>query len=369
MSNTTINPLETLVATLEKQNIEKRDMIVPAAKITYRDGQLWVQQKGFDDMVAYDATQTFHNQVSDKLGIPKKYYERMMVEYPALLEENINGWLSKGEATKYLLRTWEKTGDEANIVRAFLSNRYKLLDNYDVLFAALDAIKEMGIKDKIKITKAEVTEKRMYLHITCPEIEHDATDFLKNYLKDNDAVGNGIISGLVITNSEVGLGTFEVRPRAVIVKCANGLIAIDDRFKKIHLGGRMEEGEIVWSENTKQANYKLIMSQTKDAVKTYLSAEYLGKMVAKIAEANKIKLEFPYDTVQNVCKELSISDAHRKSILNYFMEDGDLKASGVFQAITREAQNMDADTQFEIESEVFMLLPKIGKFDKPFTKN
>jgi hypothetical protein len=51
------------------------------------------------------------------------------------------------------------------------------------------------------------------------------------------------------------------------------------------------------------------------------------------------------------------------------VQDGDLKASGIFQAITRKAQEMDADRQYEAEADAFSILPKIHKFDKPFSRN
>lgn len=361
-----INELPTLIATLEKENAEKKDIVMKGASLGYRGGKLWVQDsKNFTEFHDYVPTELCHQQISEKLGIPKKYYERMMVEHPELLEHNINLWLAKDEKIKYLLRTFDNDG--SGIARALLSDRFHMLDNYDVLFNALQAIKEMGVK--VEITKAQVTDKRMYLHVVCPEIEIQADAFLREYLKTNDAVGNGIVSGLVISNSEVGLGTFEIRPRAVICKCNNGMVVKDDSYKRVHLGAKMDTGEIAWSEKTKQKNFELIMSQTQDAVRQFLSADHLGKMVHKIAEAHKIQLEHPIDTIQHVCKELAVNDTRKAEILKYFCEDGDSKASGVFQAITRSAQNMGADEQYDVEAAAFAILPNIKKFDKPFSTN
>lgn len=358
------NPLTSLVELLEDQHTRKQDMVMRGSTITYRDGKLHVEQ-GPGLFTDYTPTSLCHDQIAAKLGIPVKYYERMMESYPELLEYNINMWLAKDQKVKYLLRCFGNDG--GGVARALLSDRFHILDNHDVLFSALQAIKEMGVK--VKIDKAEVTDKRMYLHVSCPEVETQAEEFLKNYLKSNDAVGNGIVSGLVITNSEVGLGTFEIRPRAVIVKCNNGLIMKDESYKRVHLGTRMDEGSVEWSDRTKKKNFELVMSQTQDAVKTFLSEKYLGKMIERIADAHQIALEHPIDTIQNVCKELGIGEEHKRDILKYFVEDGDPRASGVFQAVTRSAQNMGADAQWEIETAAFGLLPKIKKFDKPFSNN
>jgi hypothetical protein len=291
----------------------------------------------------------------------------MQTERPQLLDMNVNGWLQQMAGKNVLLRTFETPDLTNNIARAFLSDRYLALDNYDVLFAVLDAIKRMGVKVEIK--NADVTDRRLYLNVVCPDIEIQAHDFLKNYLKDNNGAGNGIVSGFTISSSEVGCGQFSVRPRAVIIKCNNGLIKPEVAFSRVHLGGKLETGIIQWSQETRNRNYQLVMSQVTDAIKTYLSADYLGKMVADIAAAHDIKLEYPLDTVQHVCKELRYNDDQRRSILDYFITDGDTQASGIVHAITRHAQKEDPDTRNEMELDAFKIVPKIKGFDRQFSGN
>jgi hypothetical protein len=354
--------LSSLVTKLELQKDMKRDIVAPAKFIHMdKSGILTV-----DGEHNFNPNRLFESQIAEKLGIPSNYYQKMKESIPEVLAENVNGWLNYSPRKQYLVRAWAQP-EQIGIARAFLSDRYNIIDNYDVLFAALDAIKKTGVS--VEITKAEVTEHRMYLHVVCPEIEVAADEFLREYLKENDAVGNGIISGFVISNSEVGSGTFEIRPRAVICKCNNGLVVKDERFRKYHLGSQMYSGEIVWSERTKQKNYELIISQTEDAVKTFLSKGYLGNMIEKIAQIHQIPLTHPIDAVQNVCTHLRINEDQKVNILNYFLKDGVHNAGGIFQAVTRGAQHMDADTQHEVEMSISELMPKIQKFDKPFSKN
>lgn len=353
--------LQSLVNKLELQRESKLDLVTPAKDIFVTEGDIFhVGEHRFQ------ANRLFENQVASKLGIPVNYYQKMKDNLPDLLSNNINDWLDFTPSKNFLVRAFQQP-EQLGIARAFLSDRYHIIDNYDVLFAALEAIQKTGVK--VEITKAEVTDTRMYLHVTCPEVEVAADEFLREYLKENDAAGNGIISGFVISNSEVGAGTFEIRPRAVICKCNNGLVVKDDRFRRYHLGAQMEKGEIVWSERTKQKNYELIISQTQDAVNTFLSKDYLGKMIEKIAVAHQIELKHPIDAVQNVCTHLGITEEHKANVLQYFLKDGIHNAGGIFHAITRESQNMDADTQHDIEANITDLIPKIIKFDKPFSRN
>lgn len=357
--------LEELVATLDAQNLTKADYVLPTSKLRMTEAGILVAEG--TKRIQYEPNEVWHDGAAFMLNIPGGYYKRMQKDCPELMAASVNKWLDlRKTGAGVMMRTFES--EDRAIARAMLSDRYNILDNYDVLFAALDAIRATGLN--IQITEATVTDKRLYLCVTAPEIEVDAREVLKNYLKEKDAeVGNGIISGFIISNSEVGQGSFEIRPRAVVLKCKNGMISTDDRFRRVHLGGQLGEGQILWSEQTKQKNFELVISQTKDAINTFLSKDYLTGMIEKLHLASTQTLERPVDTVQNVCKELMVTEERRNSILKHFMSGGDHNASGVLHALTMEAQSMDADDRFEMEAKAFNIITKITSFDKPFSKN
>lgn len=357
--------LQQLVSTLEAQHTSKADYILPAESIYMKDGLI---QSGHADLPRiYTPNEVMHEGLSERLEIPMAYYRRMRAQRPELLDTSVSSWLQHLGGKNVMLRTFEGQELSTNVARALLSDRYLALDNYDVLFAALDAIKKSGIK--VDVTHADVTDRRLYLNCVAPQVEVDAKETLKGYLTTRDGVGNGIISGFTITNSEVGQGQFLVRPRAVILKCNNGMIVPDDSFSRIHLGQKLDEGMVKWSQETRNKNYELIMSQVGDAVKTFLSHEYLGKVIERLAAAQQVKLDNPIDTVQNVCKSLRYTEAQRHKILGFFLEGGDHAASGVTHAITRHAQDEDPDTRQDMETQAFNILPGIKGFDKKFSGN
>lgn len=360
--------LQELVSTLQIQDAQKADYVLPASVI--RMSTEGIQAAGTKGLI-YQPNTVLHSHLSTKLQIPSAYYQRMQCNAPELLHTNVNQWLNLYEDKKgLLLRTFESNG--GNTARGLLSDRYGILDNFDVLMAALDAIKASGIRVEIK--ESSITEKRMYVHIIAPEVEVNGERALRNYLTSGqNIVGNGVVGGLVISNSEVGFGSFEIRPRAVIGRCNNGLIVKDDRFRRVHLGAKLEGGSISWSEKTKQKNFELVISQTKDAVSQFLSEGYLTSIVQKIEAASHQTLDNPVDTVHHVVKhvatKLSMPEERRNSILNYFIQSGDHAASGIFQSLTHEAQTMNADDRFDMETIAFEILPSIKGFDKPFGKN
>src|SRR3954463_6656554 len=153
--------LQQLVKTLELQHAEKRDYVVPSKTLIMAEGILQVNGQ------FYKPNTVCHEGLSEKLSIPMNYYRRMQTERPQLLDLSVNHWLQHQAGKNVLLRTFE--GVEQNVARAFLSDRYLALDNYDVLFAVLDAIKKMGVRVEIK--NADVTEKRLYLNVVAPEVE------------------------------------------------------------------------------------------------------------------------------------------------------------------------------------------------------
>jgi len=362
-----IHPLQALIGKLDAQNIAKEDIVIGNKDIQYQANT----EKGQMLMIGqnlYRPTEIAHTQISEKLEIPRAYYNKMRVSHPELLEQNINMWLSKKEKTKFLLRTF-KYADADNVCRAMLSNRYNILDNYDVLFTALEAIQKTGIH--VEIIKADITDSKMYLHIVAPEIHVEATELLDGYLANRSTAktGSGIISGLTISNSEVGMGTFEIAGRAQILQCQNGLHDRNAKFRQVHLGARMDEGHIQWSNTTKSKNYELIMSQVQDSVKVYLSKDYLGQLTDKLQRAKEQPIDHPTVVIETLSNTIGIPDSHRAAILNYYIKDNDHSALGILNATTRATQSMGADSQNDIEAAAFSILPKIKSFDKPHSAN
>lgn len=99
-----------------------------------------------------------HAQLASILGITKPYYDRMRQssDMPTLqlLCSNINHWL-KRHGKRFMIRTLD------NHVRAFMSDKYKPRDNFDLLNACLQPIMESGAS----ITRLDLTESKFYARV------------------------------------------------------------------------------------------------------------------------------------------------------------------------------------------------------------
>lgn len=381
--------LPELVQELQKQNLLKKDFVVPSNCISMKDGKLIITnhkenqqlQKilneiniGFSDEInnstVLQPMGIFHEQLAEKLSIPKKYYDKMNVTaHLPILDENVSYWM-KGEKTSYLLRTFLDKEEKSGYVRAILSDRFKVIDHYDILLAVLAAINETGLNIQIDAGGCDITDTRMYARFICPDIEIKAPELLKNYRNPKGGEqSDSIISGFVITNSEVGYGTMSISPRAKILACKNGLITTKEKFSQVHLGGKMEQySEIQWSENTKQKNLDLIIAQVKDYVLRFASKEFLGESIAKLIEKNK-ELEHPSDAVFNICNKMNISEERQKDILSIFMKSGDSTSFGLSQALTFFAHDKaGADMQYDLEMGSLEVVNNVQNYDKPVPK-
>jgi hypothetical protein len=377
--------LAELVTELKDQNLQKKDFVVPANLLSMENGQLVVNNyndnEGLSKLLKEVKVETaesgklilgclpiLHQHLSEKLDIPKKYYNRIQgLTDTNLIDQNVTHWL-KAMKGNVFLRTFIDNNNNEGFARAILSDRYNVIDNFDVLFSALEAVKSSGLNLKIEDNGCDLSESKMYVRFVAPDVEINAPELLKNYRnpKGGSGVGDGIITGFVITNSELGQGSFSISPRAVVLKCQNGMVFKNDAFGKVHLGSKMEQfSQIDWSEETKRKNYELIQAQVKDAVNQFTSEDFLAKKISELNGYSEIELNHPVETVKNVSRYLNITEEKEKNILDFFMRGGDFSAMGVSQALTFFAhETKDADEAHEMETVAIDILPKIKEMDK-----
>jgi len=137
-------------------------------------------------------------------------------------------------------------------IRAILSDRYRVMDNYDLVFLALDEFKR---KETVEIYRIDLTETMLYLKA------------IDRTLADSVRDGDIVYGGLIIRNSEVGASALRVEPFILRKVCSNGLI-LERSLKKIHLGRQtMEVGEIDWSDETRMLEDRALWAKVRDIIR------------------------------------------------------------------------------------------------------
>ena len=276
--------LEDLAALLRDQQARKVDVVAPAAAIRAQGARLVVDGTepvlGPDGVTAtagsYAPTDVCDQGIADKLGIPAAYLRKMREQKPDLYDANVNGWLA-GDDRRFLLRCL-RGENGMGAARAFLSDGYKIIDNLDVLLAALDGVRQAGMP--VRVDGCDLTERRMYVRIVCEQVRVLAPALLAGYRSPFTGAAGAdnpvVFSGFMITNSETGCGAFSLVPRLVVQVCDNGMTITKDAMRAVHLGERLDEGVVTWSGNTLDKTLALITAKTTDAVTAFLDPGLRG---------------------------------------------------------------------------------------------
>jgi hypothetical protein len=385
--------LQDLAALLQEQHARKVDVVAPADKIRMVDGRLVVKDAetilDLDGVTTTDGvylpTDVCDEGISDKMKIPLPYVRRMRLERPDLYDANVNGWLHgrrpkvvrrlnqetsvfeeevvreavAGDTRSFLIRCFRGDDGSEGIARAFLSDRFKIVDNLDVLTASLDGVREAGVD--VNIVGCDLTERRMYVRIVAPEVQAYARELVKNYRSpfsgkrgDENPV---CFAGFEIGNSETGNGAFTITPRMVLEVCDNGMKRTVDAIRAVHLGGRMDEGTIAWSDDTREKQVALVKAQTRDAVKTFLDVDYMTSVIAEVEAKAGAPVKDAAKTVQVIGKALQFSTDTITGVLDHFIRGGDVTAGGLMNAVTSFAQTIEnADAASDVEESAFKAL-------------
>jgi len=136
--------LQQLAIQIENDARVQKDMIAPTDQIRMNSADkgilLTIEGQG-----QYGVNDNTQSQISARLGIPKRYYDRMQKDAPDLLAHNVNTWFNHKPEPR-MIRTITDGGpsDTDGIARAFLSNRYRRIDHLMVAQAVLPQILEHG---------------------------------------------------------------------------------------------------------------------------------------------------------------------------------------------------------------------------------
>jgi hypothetical protein len=369
--NATLADLSTM---LQEQQTRKVDIVAPSTSIRSRGGLLrirdvepYIDEQGVTLASGwYQPTSIADEGLADKLQIPLSYMRRMRTYNVPLLDDNVNGWLRQDPRT-FLIRCFR--GDEQGsdrkvpgIARAFLSDRYAIMDNLDALLAALDGVRAAGVD--VDIVGCDLTERRMVVRIECPQVQTLAPKLLEGYR--SPFTGDGphgapsgdpvVFAGLVLSNSETGGGAYTITPRITIQVCKNGLTMTKDALRAVHLGGTLEPGTVKWSAETQSRAVALVRSKTVDAVNSFLSPEYLtAKVTAMEAEAGRPVKDV--DHVRAITTGLSFTKEQTDDILGFFVKGGQMTYGGVANAATAYAQTVaDPEVAAQMEAGAARLL-------------
>lgn len=345
--------LSELAAEIERQANAKRDLVAPVSELRMvnLDDKPGLQVGPTEH---YGINEIAHDQIATFTGIPGKYYDRCRLQNPALLAHNVNTWFENEKDNNRLVRTLDGT------TRAFLSDKYRPLENVDLAEAVIPVLLDM----QLEVLSCEITERKLYLKCVDQSINRD--------IPRGHRMGDGshtifdtCVPALIVSNSEVGYGQLSVETGVWTRACTN-MAVFGKEMKKRHVGARHElTADTVMellSDETRMATDKALWLQVRDVVKGAFDEARFQARMDKIAGTVEQKFEAdPVKVVDFTAKRFGMTDGERSSVLTHLINGGSLTRYGLHSAVTRaaeDASSYDRASEFERFGGLIIDLPK-----------
>ncbi len=328
--------LSEVAAEIERQARTKQDYIADTRQLSVtEDGRNLVLKEHGPFQLRDLALQ----QIGSHTGIPVPYMRRMRDDAPELLARNVNHWFRANPAQR-MVRTLNGGA------RAFLSSRYARIDNLEVAETVLPVLSRIAdAKGGMEIVSSEVTENRLYIKAVFPMIRREI---------ESRRVGDIVEAGLLISNSEVGLGAVSIKAFARFLACLNGMTRDGGGAWK-HVGRRADESEEIYAlltDEAKAADDKALLLKVRDTVAATLDESRFVAWIDKIQGTTKERIEGDVPAaVEVLAKTLSLRQDEKSSVLRHLIEGGDLSRFGLMNAVTRTAEDVESyDRATELEA-------------------
>jgi hypothetical protein len=350
-----------------RQSNAKRDIVMPANRLS-------VRSNGHTDLVVdeeYPLTTIAHGQLSDYVGIPKAFYDRLRVstadlrvpmastdDEPTptapLFDVTVNTLLQQKGGEPRLVRMLDGSA------RALLSDSYNPdLDNYDVFKVAARMIEEAGLTPD-NVVSCEVTERRLYIKVVSDKLE--ATINPGNvlpghgYLREPQVVR----AGFILTNSEVGLGSLSIQQTIFKLMCTNLWIK-EEGYRQRHIGKSLETSDdsgAIYRSDTRLAEAQTRLLKLRDHVADTLDETRFLATVATMQESTEAKIEGSVEGAVNAtARKFGLNQTEKEIMLKNLIGGADLSLWGISDAITSTAHSVESyDRATELQAIGFRLL-------------
>lgn len=330
--------LEQLAAELNRQNNAKEDYLISTHSIKMETcGQdlflRLVDGEENDRVEPFEVGEIAHQQIRAYLSIHTKYYTKMLERAPALLAYNVNHWFTNTPKER-MVRTLD------GVARAFVSNSYRFIDNFDIASAVLPVIGEMP---DAHFVSCQITDNRMYIKVVNPNIAAEV------------APGDIVQAGFVITNSETGQGAFSVQPLVYRLTDGTGVVISDAAIRRNHKGKANSAARsfIIQKSEIVSADDRVFLSEVQETVRSAVDEERFRQVVSMMRQAREAQMNTDdISAVVNLtAKSFSITESESGGVLQHLVEGNDLTLYGLSNAVTRYSGDVESyDRASELES-------------------
>ena len=259
---------------------------------------------GYSDSPEFALSDTATLQLCQRLEIPVRYYRRLPVTMQALVA---NYDLSRQNGKSFLLR------GKGQWVRAFLSDEYVAYNNSEIA----ETVESLLAKPELTIRSFVLDETHMFIKIISEEIWD---------------VEAGLKAGIMIGNSEVGMGSVSVEPFVFRKPCTNDLIVSQEKsFRHAHIHLTAFELTRRMAEAISQGFR--VASSVMDA----------------FLQSHQEPIEDPIEMIKKIAEERQFSQKLKDEIVSSYLLEPEPSRFGVINAFTNTAQKLGPLQRIEME--------------------
>ena len=338
--------LANLAQTVMTRKAQKEDLLVNTQGLFYtadadtKKPLVIVEGQGGEPTRTLKVNDVAFTDIAGKANIDVRTARRLQEGYTDQYTALINAIWQK-EPSNRMTRSFMQD-DRNGILRAWLSDSYKVYDNEDFLEAVLPVLAESNAQWEVQ--NAVVTDHKLYARFRSRVIEGEGAN-----------VGDLMALGVGISNSEVGRGAVDMYQMTWTLACLNGM-QTQNRQKSAHIGGAKGDSELmkILSPEAKQADSHATSLKLRDVAASFASKESFESVLEKMRGASDDVLEGTYQVgaVKKLTQVLKLPQKREESIL-----EGLIKTCGqngyagqpisratMLNAVTACAHNADADS-------------------------
>lgn len=336
-----------LAEQIEASKARKRDVVADTRNTTVLATDEGVTLT-LPDMTELDMLQHTHRQVGQHLQVRADFYDRLRDGHPALYTHLINGLLREHNPGQRMIRTYVPgEGEDRGVARAFLGKRYRRIDHDQIAEAVIPVLQELS---DVEFHSTALTDTKMYIKAIVPTVAYDLNEFIDP--TKHEFMDDVVQAGIVIKNSEVGVGGFDVEQLIYRLRCRNGMIVAQLMHKR-HVGKNVEAGDdlSVYQDDTLKADDRALMLKLRDQVKAAVDDTRFRTIVQEFAAAkDSAPMEKPIKAMEVLAPRIGLTEGEGQSVLQHLLRDGDMTKFGAMNAVTRASQDVESyDRATELE--------------------
>jgi hypothetical protein len=281
-----------------------------------------------------------HGQIAAKTPIGARYYKHMLENDPLLLAANVNRWWDETPHDR-LIRSEiiPSNGKRAlSFARAFLSNKFRRLDNLEVMETMMPVLNDDQSPWQLK--RAGITDVAVHVEAIAPQINGEVR------------VGDECALAVKIETGEVGNRALTVSLGFWRMICSNLAQVPTYTQKQVHLGRAENEFIELLSESTLRAEDQLVIDKMRDVVSAMYDTEKFNLMLNDArdsADRDKAGLKSPIKATELLATNANLNEVEGVMLYNEMMGAGDPTIFGLTNALTATARGLEFERKSELE--------------------